>query len=75
MDILGRDYLNTELIRIYQGEDLRTALMNKFDESEKLDIAWSSLTPNIENFKLKDFLKKEVLKKWRNIRGNAFVRV
>ena len=74
VEILGRKYLNIELIKVYQGEDLRTALTSKFDESEKLDIAWSSLTHYIENFELKEFLKKEVLKKWLNIRGRAFVR-
>ena len=63
VEILGRKYLNTELIKVYQGEDLRTALMSKFDESEKLDITWSSLTHYIENFELKEFLKKEALKK------------
>ena len=74
VEILRRDYLNTELIRLCQEEDLRTALMNTFDESENLDIACSSLTHYVENFELKDFLKKQVLKKWLNIRGNAFVR-
>ena len=48
--------------------------MSKFDESEKLDIAWSSLTHYIENFELKDFLKKEVLMEWLNICGNALVK-
>ena len=62
VEILGRDYLNTELIRIYQGEDLKAALIKKFDESKKSNIGWSSLTHYIENFELKDFLKNEVLK-------------
>ena len=62
VEILGRDYLNTELIRIYQGEDLKAALIKKFDESKKSNIGWSSLTQYIENFELKDFLKNEVLK-------------
>ena len=71
VEILGRDYLNIELIKGYQGEDLRSSVMKKFGESEKLDIDWSSLTHYIKAFEL----KKEGLKKWLNIRGNAFVRV
>ena len=69
VEILGRDYLKIELIKVHQGEDLRTSLMNKFDESEKLDIDWNSLTHYMKDFEL----KKEGLKKWLNIRGNAFV--
>ena len=56
VEILGRDCLNKEQLRVYQEEDLRTALI----KSGKLDIVWSSLTHYIENFELKDFLKKEV---------------
>ena len=57
-------------MKVYQGEDLRTSLMNKFDEKEKLDIDWNSVTHYIKDFEL----KKEGLKKWLNICGNAFVR-
>ena len=56
VEILGRDCLNKEQLRVYQEEDLRTALI----KSGKPDIVWSSLTHYIENFELKDFLKKEV---------------
>ena len=48
--------------------------MQNLIEFNLIDLCWSSITSRIENETLKKTLTSEVLKKWINIRGNAFVR-
>ena len=44
--------------------------MSEFNKNNLIDLCWN----RISNETLKNTLKSEVLRKWVNIRGNAFVR-
>ena len=57
-------------MRKYGGENIQNLLMSEFNNNNLIDICWNS----ISNETLKNTLKSEVLRKWVNIRGNAFVR-
>ena len=57
-------------MRKYGGENIQNLLMSEFNNNKLIDICWNS----ISNETLKNTLKSEVLRKWVNIRGNAFVR-
>ena len=57
-------------MRKYGGENIQNLLMSEFSNNNLIDICWNS----ISNETLKNTLKSEVLRKWVNIRGNAFVR-
>ena len=57
----------------YGGENIQNLLMSEFNKNNLIDLCWSSITSRIENETLKHTLKSEVLKKWINIRGNAFL--
>ena len=58
----------------YGGENIQNLLMSEFNKNNIIDLCWSSITSRIENETSKNTLKSEVLKKWINICGNAFVR-
>ena len=57
-------------MRKYGGENIQNLLMSEFNNNNLIDICWNS----ISNETLKNTLKSEVLRKWVNIGGNAFVR-
>ena len=48
--------------------------MDKFLASELVDLAWSTMTRYLDNKKLSEHLKLEVLNKWINVRANSFVK-
>ena len=72
-EVYARNTLNTNLMKKYRGENIQNLLMSEFNKNNLIDLCWSSITSRIENETLKDTLKSEVLKKWINIRGNAFL--
>ena len=57
-------------MRKYGDENIQNLLMSEFNKNNLIDLCWN----RISNETLKNTLKSEVLRKWVNIRGNAFVR-
>ena len=74
VELSARNILNVNLMKTYGGENIQKLLLDEFNKNNLIDNCWSSITCRIENESLKNILKSEVLKKWINIRGNAFVK-
>ena len=74
IEITVRNLLNMSIIKEYQDEDLRSALLKLMMESEETNSAWESVARHIPNESLKEFLQKQLKKKWINLRARVYVK-
>ena len=74
IEITVRNLLNISIIKQYQGEDLRSALLKLMMESEETNSAWESVARHIPNESLKELLQKQFMKKWIDLRARVFVK-
>ena len=70
----ARTTLNQKLFINYCGEDLKAILYITFSKSKNIEVCWHKITWNISNLSVKEIIKKKILLKWINIRGNIFVK-
>ena len=71
IEITVRNLLNISIIKQYQGEDLRSALLKLMMESEETNSAWESVARHIPNESLKELLQKQFM---IDLRARVFVK-
>ena len=59
---------------MYRGEDLRDHLLVKLRNNGLVILGWETLSRNFPNPKLSQILFEQMLEKWVDIRGNAYVK-
>ena len=70
---IARTVFNTSFMASYCGEDLRSVLLERFNESGLIQGGWDNLTRQFSNKQLTEKLKIKILTKWVNLRAHAFV--
>ena len=68
-----RHVLTFDLLKTNRGEDLRDVIATKLQENNLVNNGWNILSRNMDNIKLSNVLKNQVINKWIDIRANAFV--
>ena len=73
IECVVRGILNVKLIIAYKNEDLREVIERKVLENSAINQLWESLARHLVNEQLKIVLKDQIIRKWVDIRANAFV--
>ena len=68
-----RSILDFQFIKNYKGEDLRDVIGERILKNSTVNNYWDKLARNIENTKLKNFLKEQIISKWVDIRARSYV--
>ena len=72
LENVARLFFNKDLIKNYNGDDIRDIVGCKMLMSKLILEAWDTLTRNIANAKLNNLLLNIIVNKWVNLRANAF---
>ena len=75
IEITCQKVLNIDFIIAYAGQNIFEKIYERIISDENLSTDWEILTRQIVNKTLCDKLKEKIVKKWVNIRINAFVKV
>ena len=68
-----RSVLNLDMLKRYNGEDLRELIQTELEKHSLIDEIWDTISRNIGNEKLKSHLKQEIITRWVDIRAKAYV--
>lgn len=68
-----RQTLTIGFIRNYKGEDLRDILYKKLLKDPIVAYGWENLSRKISNEHLKYILKRQIMKKWIDLRAKSYV--
>ena len=68
-----RNVLNINLMRAYQGQDLRDVIEKQLCKSTLIDSNWEKLSRLMPNKALADSIKIQLIRKWVDIRARSFV--
>ena len=68
-----RKVLTINFMIAYCGEDVKEVILEKLNANPFIQNLWDTLTKDVCNKYLTEKLKLQILKKWTNIRINAFV--
>ena len=68
-----RKVLTINFLIAYSDEDVKEVILEKFNANPFIQNLWDTLSKDVCNKHLKEKLKFQILKKWTNIRINAFV--
>ena len=67
--------LTINFMIVYCGEDVKEVILEKLNANPFIQNMWDTLAKDFCNKHLTEKLKLQILKKWINIRINAFVNV